>query len=305
MTNAGPVGRTVLVTGGAGFIGSHLVDSLVSNNEVRVLDNFSTGTRGNLNSKAELIEKDLRNKQAIKNALKDVDIVFHQAAQVSVTQSVEQPQNSFSNNLAATLSILEQARYNNFRVVLASSCAIYGDPEQIPITESNSKDPRSPYGLEKLTVDRYARLYHDLYDIETVALRYFNVYGPRQSGGDYSGVISIFKQQAKNGKSLTVEGDGEQTRDFVHVNDVVQANLLAAETDHVGKAYNVGTGSAVTIRKLAEEIKDISGSGSDICHIEGREGDIKRSQADIKRIQSQMGFEPTVTLPEGLKSLLK
>jgi len=305
MSKHGPKNKTVLVTGGAGFIGSHLVDSLVPNNEVRVLDNFSTGSHENLNSEAEVIETDLRNEKATENALQDVDLVFHQAAQVSVTRSIEQPQESFSNNLAATLNILEQARTNDFRVVLASSCAIYGDPEETPVPESHPKDPQSPYGLEKLTVDRYARLYHDLYDVETVALRYFNVYGPRQSGGDYSGVISIFKRQAENDEPLTVEGDGEQTRDFVHVDDVVRANLLAAETDRVGEAYNVGTGSTVTIRELAEQIRAVSGSDSDICHVDGRDGDIERSQADIGRIRSRMRFESKISLTEGLQSLFE
>ena len=305
MSKHGPKNKTVLVTGGAGFIGSHLVDSLVPNNEVRVLDNFSTGSHENLNSEAEVIETDLRNEKATENALQDVDLVFHQAAQVSVTRSIEQPQESFSNNLAATLNILEQARTNDFRVVLASSCAIYGDPEETPVPESHPKDPQSPYGLEKLTVDRYARLYHNLYDVETVALRYFNVYGPRQSGGDYSGVISIFKRQAENDEPLTVEVDGEQTRDFVHVDDVVRANLLAAETDRVGEAYNVGTGSTVTIRELAEQIRAVSGSDSAIRHVDGRNGDIERSQADIGRIRSRMRFEPKISLTEGLQSLFE
>lgn len=304
MNELGPTNQTILVTGGAGFIGSHLVDSLVSDNRVRVIDNFSTGSQNNINPEAEVIEADLRNEDATANALENVDLVFHQAAQVSVTRSIERPEESFSNNLAATLNILEQARNKDFRVVLASSCAIYGDPKETPISESDKKDPQSPYGLEKLTVDRYARLYHEIYNTETVALRYFNVYGPRQSGGDYSGVISIFKQQAENDQSLTVEGDGKQTRDFVHVDDVVRANLLAAETDYVGAAYNVGTGSTVTIRKLAEQIKNISGSNSDIRHVEQREGDIRQSQADIERIQDQLGFEPTISLAEGLRSLI-
>lgn len=305
MSDIGPTDQTVLVTGGAGFIGSHLVDSLVVDNDVRVIDDLSTGKRDNVHPDATLIEADVRDEDALLTALDGVDVVFHQAAQVSVTRSVESPRESFSTNTTPSLTILDRAREHGFRVVIASSCAIYGDPDTTPIAESHRTDPRSPYGLEKLTVDRYVRLYHDLYGVESVALRYFNVYGPRQSGGDYSGVISIFKRQAMADEPLTVEGDGSQTRDFVHVDDVVRANLLAAETEAVGEAYNVGTGSTITIKELAALIRDLSGTSAPIQHVEGREGDIEKSQADISKIRTRMGFEPTIELARGLEMLLR
>jgi UDP-glucose 4-epimerase len=304
MTERGPTEQTVLVTGGAGFIGSHLVDRLVDDNEVRVLDNLSTGSRENLPEDAELIVGDVRSTDDLSLATRGVDIVFHQAAQVSVERSIEDPPKSFSSNVEPTVDILELARQRDFRVIVASSCAIYGEPEYTPIDESHRTEPRSPYGLEKLTVDRYTRLYNELYDVETVALRYFNVYGPRQSAGDYSGVISIFREQAESGEDLTVEGDGQQTRDFVHVDDIIRANMYAAGTKETGYAYNVGTGSATSIQELAETIQDLSDSNPDIVHIAERKGDIVESEADITMIQEKMGFEPRIPLQQGLKSLI-
>jgi len=184
---------------------------------------------------------------------------------------------------------------------LASSAAIYGHPEQIPIKETDSKTPTSPYGLDKLSVDHYAKQYHDLYDLETAALRYFNVFGPGQTAGDYSGVISIFCEQTINDDPLTIHGDGKQRRDFVFIDDIVQANLRAATTDHAGEAYNVGTGTSVSIRELAETIVDVTDSNSDIVHTEGRDGDIRHSEADITAIQTALDYEPTVSLREGLE----
>ncbi|ELY61127.1 NAD-dependent epimerase/dehydratase family protein [Natronolimnohabitans innermongolicus] len=300
-----PSGRTVLVTGGAGFIGSHLVDALVEDNAVRILDNFSSGTPDRVHPDATVFEGDIRDDATLSRAMDGVDLVFHEAALVSVQASVEEPKRSHSVNLEATLSLLECARREDARVVLASSAAIYGQPEYTPIDEGHPTEPSSPYGLEKLTIDRYARLYHELYGLETVALRYFNVYGPRQAGGDYSGVISIFLEQARNGEPITVNGDGTQTRDFVHISDVVQANLLAAQTESVGAAFNVGTGETVTIRELAETIRSVVGSDSEIVHRDPRPGDIEQSQAELSAIRSALGYEPTVTLADGLQTLVE
>lgn len=304
MDNLGPSNQRVLVTGGAGFIGSHLADALVSENQVRILDNLSTGDRKNIPQDAELIQGDITDPDILKKSLVNVDIVFHEAAQVSVQKSVENPTDSFENNTEPVVQLLEYAREMDFRVVFASSAAVYGNPEYTPLDEKHPKNPSSPYGLEKLTSDSYVRMYHDLYDVETVALRYFNVYGPRQTAGDYSGVISIFKEQAENGNDITVEGDGKQTRDFVHVNDVVQANLLAAETDVLGEAFNIGTGSKVTIRKLAETIHNITDSDSEINHVTPRQGDIPRSEASVQKARKHLGYNPLISLEEGLRSLV-
>lgn len=294
---------TILVTGGAGFIGSHIVETLVGDNDVRVLDDLSTGHRAYVHDDATLHVGDVRDDATVREAMDGVDVVFHQAALVSVDRSIEAPGESHAINVDGTLTVLEAARAEDTRVVVASSAAIYGDPESVPVTETHRKQPLSPYGLEKLTVDEYARLYHDLYGLETVALRYFNVYGPRQSG-EYAGVISVFREQAANGGPLTVHGDGTQTRDFVHVADVVRANCLAATTDATGRAYNVGTGTSVSIRKLAELVQELTDGSVPIDHVEAREGDIHRSCADISRARDTLGYEPAWDLREGLDTLL-
>ncbi|AGB39034.1 NAD-dependent epimerase/dehydratase family protein [Natronococcus occultus] len=298
-----PRGETILVTGGAGFIGSHLVDVLTDENDVRVLDNLSSGRRERLPDGVTLFEGDLRDGDTVGRATADVDLIFHEAALVSVEESVAAPVESHSVNVDGTLALLERARAEDARVVLASSAAIYGHPEYVPIDETHPTAPSSPYGLEKVTIDEYARLYHELYGLETVVLRYFNVYGPRQVGGDYSAVISVFLEQARSGDPITVDGDGTQTRDFVHVSDVVQANLLAATTDAVGESFNVGTGSSVTIRELAETIRTVVGSDAEIVHGDPRPGDIDRSRAAIEKARTELGYEPTVPLEAGLETL--
>ncbi|MFB6113985.1 MAG: NAD-dependent epimerase/dehydratase family protein [Halodesulfurarchaeum sp.] len=299
--------RTVLVTGGAGFIGSHLAETLANARpapEVRVLDDLSTGNRDNVPDNATFVEGDVRDEEILSTAMEDVDVVFHQSALVSVEASVDDPRRSHSNNVEGTLAVLEASRSRDTRVIVASSAAIYGEPTEIPVPESHPKSPKSPYGLEKLTADRYTRLYHRLYGIETVALRYFNVYGPRQSAGDYSGVISIFLEQARSGQPITVHGDGSQTRDFVHVTDVVRANLLAAHTDTVGAAVNVGTGTETAVQELAGTISDLTDSGADIVHTDPRTGDIERSAADLSKAESALGYRPTVSLENGLTTML-
>jgi UDP-glucose 4-epimerase len=299
-----PEGSRCLVTGGGGFVGSHVADALVGANEVRVLDDFSSGTRDNVPTDAEVVEGDVRDEETLARAMDGVDLVFHEAAVVSVTESVEDPLGTHAVNATGGLAVLEAARREGARAVLASSAAVYGDPERVPVGETDPLRPTSPYGLQKLALDRYAALYHDLYGLETVALRYFNVYGPRSAGGPYAGVISVFLDQARAGRDITVDGDGTQTRDFVHVDDVVRANLLAATTDAVGEAYNVGRGEATTIRDLAERVREAVGSDSDIVHTDPRPGDIDHSTADLSKARSGLGYEPTVPLDEGLRSLV-
>lgn len=295
--------ESACVTGGAGFIGSHLTDRLIDDTDVSVtvFDDLSSGCREQVPTDATFIEADIRNTERLRSVVESVDVVFHQAARVSVRRSIEAPVDSHGHNLDPIVSILEAAREGNTRVVFASSAAIYGDPEYTPIDESHPKAPNSPYGLEKLTADHYCRLYHDLYGVETVSLRYFNVYGPRQRAGDYAGVIAVFHRQAGNDDPITVDGDGTQTRDFVHVDDVVRANLLAATTDDAaGLAFNVGTGTQISIRTLAETIREVTGSDSDIVHTDPRPGDIDESVANIDRAREVLGYEPQYDVFEGI-----
>lgn len=298
-----PTDQSILVTGGAGFIGSHLVETLAADNDVVVVDNLSGGRREWVDDRATLIEGDVRNEQTVARAVDGVDLIFHQAANVSVQRSVEAPVESHETNVDATLRLLEHARNEDARFVFASSAAIYGTPEAVPIDESDPKRPTSPYGAEKHAADQYCRLYHDLYDVETVALRYFNVYGPRQRGGQYSGVIDVFLDQADCGENITVHGDGAQTRDFVHVDDVVAANCLAAVNGTPGEAYNVGTGDSISIRALAELVRETTETTSDIVHVDAREGDIEQSRPSIKKIQAELGFEPRRSLEAELETL--
>lgn len=295
-------GRDVLVTGGAGFVGSHLADALVSDNEVTVLDALTTGRRENVPDGATFLEADLRDEDAVAEAAAGADVVFHQAALVSVGESTDRPRASNAVNVAGTLALLEAARRADARVVIASSCALYGHPEYVPVDEDHPAEPTSPYGVDKLAVDHYARVYADLYGLPVVPLRYFNVYGPRQSA-DYSAVIRTFADQARADEPITVEGDGTQTRDFVHVSDVVRANLLAAGTDAVGVPFNVGTGTETSIRELAGAVREAAGSDSEIVHVDPRPGDIERSVADTARARERLGFEAETPLAEGLAGL--
>jgi UDP-glucose 4-epimerase len=296
-------GKTILITGGAGFIGSHLAEALVSENEVRILDDLSGGDVQHIPDEATLIEGDIRN-AALAEAMASVDIVFHEAAIVDPQRSVVEPFATNDINCNGTLAVLEQARKHDARVVVASSAAVYGRPEAVPIPEDHRLEPLSPYGLQKLATDRYAGLYHELYGLETVSLRYFNVYGPQRTANKYSGVIREFLRRATEGEPLVVYGDGTQTRDFVHVDDVVTANLHAATTEHVGESYNVGTGESITIQQLAEEILQITESTSPLNYDEGRPGDIQHSVADITKTRELLGFDPSVTLESGLRRLI-
>ncbi|MFC5367870.1 NAD-dependent epimerase/dehydratase family protein [Salinirubrum litoreum] len=289
---------SVLATGGAGFIGTHLVEALAPDHSVTVYD--TDRPADGHPPGVDHVTADVRDVSTLRDYVADADVVFHEAAVADVSQSIRRPVATHETNLDGTLSLLECARDTDTRVVFASSAAIYGHPERLPICEDHPKRPTTPYGLEKLAADQYTRLYADLYDVETVALRYFNVYGPRQGAGDYSGVITTFVRQALAGEDLTVHGDGEQTRDFVFVEDIVRANLLAATTDAVGESYNVGTGESVTIRELAALIRRLSDADVDIVHTESRAGDIDHSVADSSKAERRLDFEPTVSLEAGL-----
>ena len=296
-------GLTVLVTGGAGFVGSHLVDALADGNEVRVLDDCSTGDPSRLPEPVQLFEGDVRDAALVERAVDGVDLIYHEAALVDAAASVDRPLTWEAVNVEGTLTVLEAARAVDARVVFASSAAVYGHPDRVPVGEDHARAPANPYGLTKLAGDEYCRLYHELHGVETVALRYFNVYGPRQSGGQYSGVIDVFLRQARSGEPITVHGDGAQTRDFVHVSDVVRANLLAATTEHVGEAFNVGTGESVSVLELAELVRDATGSDSAIEHVDARPGDVERSEADVSAAAEALGYAAQVDLESGLGRL--
>lgn len=293
-------GQTVLVTGAAGFVGSHLVNALVDANEVIALDHFHTNSPEIIADGATVVKGDIRDQDLINRLIAESEIIFHQAARRGVSESIEDPVETHDVNVDATLNILKSARKHNARIVLASSAAIYGDKTACPIDECSPTVPISPYGTQKLTIDNYARNFSDLYGLETVILRYFNVFGRLKSSESYRSVIGVFIKQAEDGGPLTIEGDGTQTRDFVHVHDIVQANLLAATTDHIGEAYNIGTGSETSINELAELVRDTIDPSIAIEHVDDRSGEVQHSVADISKANRLLGYEPSMTLAECL-----
>ena len=300
--------KKALITGGAGFIGSHLVDALVSADcDVTVLDNLSTGHLANLRhieNRITFYKGDIRDQEILYKASKDCDIIFHQAAVVSVTQTVDNPVDSAMVNDMGTLYVLEAARKNNIkRVVFASSCAIYGDDPEIPKHENMKPKPQSPYAVQKLTGEFYASLYFELYGLETVCLRYFNVYGPRQDpSSPYSGVISIFITKASAKEMPMIYGDGNQYRDFIFVKDVVKANLLAANgREAKGKIFNIGTSRYISVNELWEKISRLAGHNIEPKYEPARSGDIRESVANIDLAKKNLGFEPDYSFEKGLK----
>jgi UDP-glucose 4-epimerase len=301
-----------LVIGGAGFIGSHIAERLArQGDKVRVLDNFSAGKRTNLAGFAkevEVIEGDIRDPALLSVAAAGCEVVFHEAAIVSVPYSVEHPVETHEVNIRGTLNVLEAARAARVRrVVFASSAAIYGDDPVLPKTETMLPTPISPYGVEKVTAEYYLRAYSNLYGIETVALRYFNVFGPRQDpGSPYSGVISIFVDRAVAKKGVTIFGDGQASRDFVFVADVVDANLAAATREGIsGQVFNVARGKKTTLNDLVAMLGRIVGRDIPVEHAAPRPGDIVDSVADVARAKSGLGFAARVGVEDGLGELVR
>lgn len=303
----------MLITGGCGFIGSHIAETLIADGEeVRVFDNLSSGKLDNLSgiaSRIEVVRGDIRDRDALRAAMTGISHVYHEAALVSVPVSVERPEENDAINIRGTLNVLQTAREAGVqRVVLATSAAVYGNNPALPKREDMLPEPESPYALGKLAGEYYLKLYSRLYGVETVSLRYFNVYGPRQDGKSmYSGVISRFMDDIRQERAPTIFGDGEQTRDFVFVKDVVQANLLAMRSPAVGKGevFNVATGHQVSLLKLWETLKTVTGSSLVPQFREARVGDIKHSLADISRIRMTLGFEPKCSLDYGLRAIVE
>lgn len=293
--------RLVLVTGGAGFIGSHLADALLNRGmRVRVLDNFSTGQRGNLNRRAQLIEADIRDLPAIMPAVAGVDCIFHTAALARVPLSISNPVETHSVNAVGTLNVLLAARDQGVRrVIYSGSSSVYGNQPALPLREVMKPNPLNPYALQKLVGEEYARMFHSLFGIQTLTLRYFNVFGPRMTvDGAYVTVLGHFLRARREGKPLTIHGDGEQTRDFTHVRDVVQANLLAMDCAIAdGRPLNIGQGRNVSINHLAALI------GGPIESAPPRLGDARDTLADYSQAKEILGWRPMITIEQGVREL--
>ncbi len=312
MNNEQRVVAMYLITGGAGFIGSHIVEKLLSMGKtVRVLDNFSTGKRENLKEwadKIELIEGDIRDINTVKKALKGVHFCIHQAAIPSVARSLKDPVGTTEVNIRGTLSILYEAKNAGVKkVVYASSSSVYGDSKELPQKETQLPNPLSPYALTKLTGEHYCRISHNAFSLPVAALRFFNVFGERQDAmSDYSAVIPRFIHALLSGKSPVIYGDGEQSRDFTYVSNVVDAVLASCERSEAdGEVFNIACGRDTTVNKLLSILQKITGFNTKPVYMEQRAGETKRSLADIAKAKQLLGFSPKVGLEEGLKKTVQ
>lgn len=297
-----------LVTGGAGFIGSNLVQRLLNEgHEVTVLDNLSSGYRTNLRPFPEvrLLIGDVRDPSIVEQGVKGAEVVFHLAASVGNTRSIEHPVIDAETNVLGTLNVLEAARRNRIRkMVFSSSAGVFGELKTLPIREDHCVEPDSPYGATKLCAEKLCLAYAKLYGLEAICLRYFNVFGVNQRYDAYGNAIPIFAHKLVFGQPITIFGDGEQTRDFVNVRDVANANYLAGMNQGVSGAFNLGSGSRVTINELVRQMESVSGLSSQTVHGNPRPGDVRHSLADISGIRSAIGFEPQVSLGEGLREYM-
>jgi UDP-glucose 4-epimerase len=305
--------KRVLVTGGAGFIGSHLVDRLVAEDYcVRVIDNLSTGRLDNIrghvaSGKVDFVEGDVRDAELVGRCVEGVGVVFHLAAVTSVPFSVANPSLTFEVNVRGTLNLLtSSAKEKVDRFVFVSSCAVYGDPQYLPVDEGHPTKPISPYAESKLAGERYCLGFDKRQLCRSVVLRFFNVYGPRQGLNDYSGVITRFIERAKKGLPPIVYGDGLQTRDFVNVRDVVDAVMACVEKrEALGEVFNVGSGKATSIKELANLILELSGCEAAVCFDKPRSGDILYSYADVSKAERLLGFRAKTGLRDGLLVLIE
>jgi UDP-glucose 4-epimerase len=296
-----------LVTGGAGFIGSNIVRRLLADgHEVAVLDSFASGHRGNLDGlRVRLVEADVRDARAVEEAARRVDVIWHLAASVGNKRSLDFPVDDAEINVIGTLRVLEAARKAGARkVVFSSSAGIFGELKVLPIREDHPCEPDSPYGASKLGAEKACLVYAKQFGLETICLRYFNVYGPLQRFDAYGNVIPIFAFKMLRGEPLTIFGDGEQTRDFVNVADVVQANLKAGLARGVSGAFNIASGTRVTINELVRLLGEASGLRPGVSHGPVRAGDVRHSIADVSAARAAFGFAPGVGLPEGLREYM-
>lgn len=301
-----------LVTGGAGFIGSNLVEELLKRgNSVRVLDNFSTGKRENLKefeNDIEVFEGDIRSYHTVNQAVKGVEVILHQAALPSVPRSINDPITSNDVNVGGTINLLDAARDHSVRrIIFASSSSVYGDNPKLPKTEDMLPNPLSPYAVSKLAGEKYCQVYSRLYDIETLALRYFNVFGPKQDpNSQYSAVIPKFIMAMNSNKQPVIFGDGLQSRDFTYVANVVEANILAAETSmNSGAVINCATHGQITLKELVDKININFGKNIKPLFLEARAGDIKHSYASIEKIRAALKYSPVVMFDEGLDKTIR
>ena len=298
----------VLVTGGAGFIGSNLVQQLVADgNDVTVLDNLLSGFRSNLDPfpQVRFIEGDIRDDAVVAEAIKGVNVVFHLAASVGNKRSIDHPLIDAGINVMGTIKVLEAARREGVRKIVASSSAgIFGELKTLPIKEDHPVEPDTPYGSSKLCMEKECLAYAKLYDIEAVCLRYFNVYGPNQRFDAYGNVIPIFAFKMLRGEQLNIFGDGEQTRDFINVKDVVQANIKAALAIGLSGAFNIGSGDRITVNELVDLLRVSSGIEPQVVYGPPRAGDVRHSLADISAARNSFGFVPLVSLEEGLNEYM-
>jgi len=304
-----------LVTGGAGFIGSYIVDRLLIHGlEVTVVDNLSTGQLKNIaynenQQNFHFIKGDVRDLDLIRRIVKEVDIVFHEAALISVVSSFKDPLTTHDVNVTGTLNLLKTCLNSGVkRFIFASSASIYGETETLPMKENMVPGPISPYAVSKLAAEYYAKLFYKVYGLETVCLRYFNVYGPRQRYGHYSGVIPIFVNRLLSNEPPIIYGNGEQKRDFVNVQDIVDANMLALRSKNaVGHVFNIGTGKATSVNQLAKIVLQIFGK-KDLqpVHTDPRPGDTKEgSYADISKARRVLGYDPKISLEDGIIKLVE
>jgi UDP-glucose 4-epimerase len=298
-------GKNILVTGGAGFIGSNLVDRLSPENRVIVLDNLSSGSLSNLEKsrgRITLVKGDIRDRGLLKDLVTEVEFVFHLAANVGNVKSIEDPTFDMEVNVKGTLNLLEACLNSKIkRLVFSSSGAIFGEAKYLPVDEDHPLNPESPYGASKLAAEKYCYAFYKVHGLPITALRYFNAYGPRQGTSGYANVIAIFFQRIREGKPLTTYGDGEQTRDFVYVGDIVRANILAAISPQaIGEIFNIGTGQAASVNQLISIISELSGREQAVIRATPRAGEVKHSRANIDKASRLLGYEPETDIRRGL-----